>query len=114
MLEIITKLEWIHILYFNLACINPSDGFQTLATNSLKPRIFSSNLLSVSQELFSNDYKKVSGINIFSNFRNFVAKYLFKDLYSLDNDTAFNNTLSYQTRSRDVQSYKCKQNLSQA
>ena len=113
MLEIITKLEWIHILYFNLACIW-IDGFQTLATNSLKPRIFSSNLLSVSQELFSNDYKKVSGINIFSNFRNFVAKYLFKDLYSLDNDTAFNNTLSYQTRSRDVQSYKCKQNLSQA
>ena len=27
-LEIITQPEWIHILYFNLACINPSDGFQ--------------------------------------------------------------------------------------
>ena len=68
-----------HILYFKLACFNPSDRFHTLATNGLKPRIFSSNLLLVSQELFSNDYKKVCDINIFGNFRNFIAKYLFKD-----------------------------------
>ena len=67
------------ILYFKLACINPSDRFQILATNGLKPRIFSSSLLLVSQELFSNDYKKVSGIDIFNNFRNFAAKYLFKN-----------------------------------
>ena len=67
------------MLYFKLACINPLDGFQTLATNGLKPMIFSSNLLLVSQELLSNGYKKVRGIDIFSNFRNFVAKYLFKD-----------------------------------
>ena len=67
------------MLYFKLACINPLDGFQTLATNGLKPMIFSSNLLLVSQELLSNGYKKVRGIDIFNNFRNFVAKYLFKD-----------------------------------
>ena len=48
--EIITQLQWMHILYFKLACINPSDRFHTLATNGLKPRIFSSNLLLVSQE----------------------------------------------------------------
>ena len=78
-LEKITQLEWIHILSLNLECINPSDGFQTLATNGSKPMIFSSNLLLVSQELFSNDYKKVCDINIFGNFRNFIAKYLFKD-----------------------------------
>ena len=48
--ELITQLQWMHILYFKLACINPSDRFQTLATNGLKPRIFSSNLLLVSQE----------------------------------------------------------------
>ena len=76
--EIIAQLEWIHILYFKLACINPLDGFQTLAINGLKPRIFSSNLILVSQELFSNDYKKVSGINIFKTW-SFVVKYLFKD-----------------------------------
>ena len=68
-----------HILYFKFACINPADGFRTLATNGLKPRIFSSDLLLVSQELFSNGYKKVSGIDVFSNLRNFVAKHLFKD-----------------------------------
>ena len=67
------------IFYFNLACINPSDRFQTLATNSLNPRIFSSHFLLVSQELFSNNYEKVIGISIFSNFGNFVAKYLFND-----------------------------------
>ena len=72
-LEIITQLERIHILYFNLDCINLSDGFQTF-----KPRIFSSNLLFVSQELFSNDCKKVCDIDIFGNFRNLVAKHLFK------------------------------------
>ena len=33
----------------------------------------------ISQELFSNDYKKVSGIDIFSKFQNFVSKYLFKE-----------------------------------
>ena len=81
---------------------------------TLKPRIFSSNMLLVSEELFSNDYKKVSSIDIFSNFRNFGAKYLFKDLQNLDNDVAFNNTISYQIKSRYVQSYKYKQNLSQA
>ena len=43
-LEIVTQLEWIQILYFELACINASDGFQTLANNGLKSRIFSSNL----------------------------------------------------------------------
>ena len=75
--EIIAQLEWIH--NFKLACINPLDGFQTLAINGLKPRIFSSNLILVSQELFSNDYKKVSGINIFKTFWSFVVKYLFKD-----------------------------------
>ena len=48
------------------------DGFQTLATNSLK--LSSSNLLLVSQELFRKDCKKVSGIDISSNFRNFVTK----------------------------------------
>ena len=58
-------IEQIHILYFNLDCINLSDGFQTLATNSSKPRVFSSNLLLVSQELFSDDYKKYA-ISIFS------------------------------------------------
>ena len=56
--EIITQLGWIHILYCSLACINPLDGFETLATKGLKPRIFSSNFLLVSQEFFSNDYKK--------------------------------------------------------
>ena len=69
--EIITQLEWIHILYFNLECINSSDGFQTLAISGSKPRIFNSNLLLVSQKLFSNDYKKVCDIDIFGNFRNF-------------------------------------------
>ena len=64
--------EQIHILNFNLDCINPSDGFQTLATNGSKPRIFSSNFLLVSQELFSSD------VDIFGNFRNLVSKYLFK------------------------------------
>ena len=53
--EITTQFEWIHITCFKLACINPSDGFQTLATSSLKHRIFSSNLSLVSQELFSNN-----------------------------------------------------------
>ena len=78
-LEKTAQLEWIHILYLNLECINPSDGFQTLATNGSKPMIFSSNLLLVSQELFSNDYKKVYDIDIFGNFQSFVAKFLFKD-----------------------------------
>ena len=68
-----------YTLFFKFACINPADGFQTLATNGLRPRIFSSDLLLVSQELFSNGYKKVNGIDVFSNLRNFVAKYLFKD-----------------------------------
>ena len=63
--EIITKFKWVHILYFKLTCINPLDGFQIVANNGLKPRIFSSNLLLVPQELFSNDYKKVSGIRYF-------------------------------------------------
>ena len=54
-------------------------GFQTLATNGLNPSVFSSNLLLASQELFSNNYKKLSGIDIFSNSQKFVAKYLFKD-----------------------------------
>ena len=53
-----TTIEQIHILYFNLDCINPSDGFQTLTNNSSKPGAFSSNLLLVSQELFSDNYKK--------------------------------------------------------
>ena len=47
------------MLYFNLDCINRSDALQTLATNGSKLKIFSSNLLLVSQELFSNDNKKV-------------------------------------------------------
>ena len=67
-----------YIYCFKLSCINLSYGFQTLATNGLKQRILSSNLSLLSQELFSNDYKKVSGIDIFDNFRNFVSKYLFK------------------------------------
>ena len=58
-------MEQIHILYFNLDCINPSDGFEILAANGSKPSIFSSNLLFVSQKLFSNDYKKYA-ILIFS------------------------------------------------
>ena len=69
-LEIITQLDWIHILYSKLACINPSDGFQTLTTDGLKTRIFSSNLLLVSQELFSNNYEKVSGVDISVTFKN--------------------------------------------
>ena len=69
-----------HILYVNLEWINPSEGLQILATNGSKPMIFNSNLLLVSQELFSNDYKKVYDIDIFGNFRSFVAKFLFKDL----------------------------------
>ena len=65
------------MLYFNLDCINRSDALQTLATNGSKLKIFSSNLLLVSQELFSNDNKKVWDIDIFVNFRNLAAKYLF-------------------------------------
>ena len=53
-----TKLESMHMLYLNMACINPSEEFQTLATNGLKARVFSSNLLLVSLEMLSNDYKK--------------------------------------------------------
>ena len=79
-LEIVTQLGQIHILYFNLDCINFSDALQTLATNGSKLKIFSSNLLLVSQELFSNDYKKVWDIDIFGNFRNLAAKYLFNYL----------------------------------
>ena len=67
----VTKILSDIFLSDKVACINPSDGFQTLATNDLKPWIFSSNLLLVSQELFSNDYKKARGIDIFNNFRNF-------------------------------------------
>ena len=66
------------MLYFKLVCINPSDGFRTLATILLKQRIFSSNLSLVSQQLFSYNYKKVNGIDVFNNFRNFVLKYLIK------------------------------------
>ena len=73
------KLEWIHILIFKLVWINPLVGSQTLTTNGLHPSVFSSNLLLAPQELFSNNYKKVSGIDIFSNSQKFVAKYLFKD-----------------------------------
>ena len=73
------KLEWIHIIIFKLVWINPLGGFQTLATNGLNPSVFSSNLLLASQELFFNNYKKLSGIDIFSNSQKFVAKYLFKD-----------------------------------
>ena len=54
--------------FLKLTCINPSDGFQTFATNSIKPRTFSSNLLLISEELFSNDYKKVNGIDISVTF----------------------------------------------
>ena len=57
-LEITTQLEWIYILYFTLAFITPLDGFPALATNGLKPRILSSNLLLVSQKMFSKYYKK--------------------------------------------------------
>ena len=39
-----------------------------LATNGSKPRILSSNLLLVSQELLSQDYEKECDINIFGNF----------------------------------------------
>ena len=53
-------------------------GFQTLATNGLKQRIFSSDLLYVSQELFYNTYRKVISIDIFKNLRNFVSKCLFQ------------------------------------
>ena len=67
-----------HILYFRSVYINPLGEFQTLATNVLKQRIFSSNLSLVSEKLFSNTYKKVSVIDIFNNFRNFVSKYLFE------------------------------------
>ena len=72
------KLEWIHIIIFKLVWINPLGGFQTLATNGLNPSVFSSNLLLASQELFSNNYKNLSGIDICSNSQKFVAKYLFK------------------------------------
>ena len=83
--EVITQFERIHILYVKLACKNPLDGFSTLATNGLKPRNFSLSLLLVSQELFTNTYKKRSGIDIFSIFRNFVAKYLFKYSWNMVN-----------------------------
>ena len=50
-----------------------------LAINGSKPMLFSTNLLLVSQELFSKDYKKVYDIDIFGNFRSFVATFSFKD-----------------------------------
>ena len=74
----ITQLEWIHIFCFKLTCINPSDGIQTLATNGLKQKIFNSNLSLVSQELFSNDYKKISGMIFSITFEIIFSKYLFK------------------------------------
>ena len=39
-------------------------------------------------------------IDIFGNFRNLVPKYLFKYSWNLANDTALDNTLSYQIKSR--------------
>ena len=67
-----------HIRYFKLVCINRSNRLQTSATNGLKQRTFSSNLSLGSQELFSNDYRKVSGIDIFCDIQNFVSQCLFK------------------------------------
>ena len=88
-----------------LACVNPSEGFKTLATNGLKQSNF------LFKELFSNDYKKISNIDIFDNFRNFVSKFLSKDSQNLviirkENDTTFDNTVNYQIKSQYVQSYK--------
>ena len=38
--EIIIQLEWIYTLSLKLACVNPSEGFKTLATNGLKQSNF--------------------------------------------------------------------------
>ena len=71
------QLEWINILYFKLVCINSLDGFQSLATNGFKQRIFSSNLSLVYLELFSDGYKK-EAVSIFL----VTSKILSKNTYS--------------------------------